>query len=211
MSNLIQNNKNSYYSNFLQSFDFFSYSPSWSINNQNLITTNCGGFLSLIVIVLTLLTSTTSIVAFITGKNGFYEYRQIVQRKSMDVPLKKEFDLILQVDKSEVANWDTFVDNIEFRFFFNKTQDINFDSCKDEMYIDLNVDKENNALLCIYNSNNVSLNLSAKNVFESNNKLRRNRGLDDVDKEDEFEKYSEEWYKRCHKKYGTNDIKCRKT
>ena len=46
---------------------------------------------------------------------------------------------------------------------------------KDEMYIDLNVDKENNALLCIYNSNNVSLNLSAKNVFESNNKLRRNR------------------------------------
>ena len=139
MSNLIQNNKTSYYSNFLQSFDFFSYSPSWYINNHNFITTNCGGFLSLIVIFLTLLTSTSSIVAFINGKNGFYEYRQKAQRKSMDVQLKKEFDLILQVDKSDVANWDTFVNNVEFRFFFNKTQDISFDSCRDEMYIDLNI------------------------------------------------------------------------
>ena len=116
MSIPLQNTKHSYFSNFLQSFDLFSYSPSWYINNQNCITTSTGGFLSIIVILLTVLTSFSSIAAFINGKNGFYEYSQIVQTNSMEVPLKKDFDLVLQVDKTDVANWDnsSMQSNLDF-------------------------------------------------------------------------------------------------
>ena len=125
----------------------------------------------------------------------------------MEVPLKKDFDLVLQVDKTAVANWDKFVTAVEFRFYFTKSKDINFEVCKAEMYEELQVDKESNALLCIYNSNNVTLNLSAKNVFGSSNKLRRNEKKDD---EFDYDKFSDEWYKRCQNKYGSNDRKCRK-
>lgn len=212
MSCPLQNNKkNTFLSNFIQSFDFYSCPPSWYVNSQASATTNCGGITAMLVIVLTLLTSYNSIVSFFQAKNGYYEFKQTLQTKPLNVPFKDDFDLIVQIDRTNISNWENMYKGVDFMFYFDSQNDIKFEYCESEIYQQFQISMINNILLCVDLKDKFTMELYPKTVFapEERGKFRN---LDDKEEQDDDilkrPENEEEWYKYCMNFTNNNSELC---
>ena len=215
MSCPIQNNKkNRNISNIIQSFDFYSCSPSWYINSQTAATTNCGGITAMLVIVLTLLTSYNSIVSFFKAKNGYYEFEQTLQTKPLNVPFKDDFDLIVQIDRTNISNWENMYKGVDFMFYFDSENDLKFEYCETEIYQQFQISMINNILLCVDLKDKFTMELYPKTVFapEERGKFRNLDKIEqskaEIPERPEHDGKDNEWYKLCMNITNNNSELC---
>lgn len=142
-------------------FDLFSTKPKWYINNQSRLTSITGVFLTIFVIFLTFLTTINSIIDFLQGKSGNYDYNKIIQNTPLMVPFIQNFDIVVLIDKSNIIDWDSLFGKLDFGFYFGNHLDLKFVLCEKNQYNEYTT--MNNSLLCLSsNSKDESMKIKLK-------------------------------------------------
>ena len=164
--------KQCFCSSFVQLFDFLSFAPKWYLHTQSSITTNFGGVMSIIIIMLTIVTTINSFIDFIQAENGTFSVRQIFQSGSVRLPMTENFDVIILIDKTSIINWDSQYKKIDFGFYFNEDNRRLFQLCDNEMYNLLSINDKTHSLLCFDNSTDSQINIAPKFYIEHSSSRR---------------------------------------
>ena len=164
--------KQCFCSSFIQSFDILSFAPQWYLHNQSSITTNFGGVMSIIIIVLTIVTTINSFIDFVQAENGTFSVKKIFQSGSLRLPMTENFDVIILIDKTSIINWDSQYNKIDFGFYFNEGNRRLFQLCDNEMYNVLSINDKTHSLLCFDNSSDSEITITPKFYIDHSSSRR---------------------------------------